>query len=231
MPPAALSPAHAPRRPRSRVQPVEPSLGRRRPRGAGSPCRADAPTRWPYMPDVTEPTIRPSGPDRLLVVEQLRVVQQAELHQPPGRRARPRGRAAARRGRGSRPACPRRRRSRGRRRAGRPRGRCRGPSGGSPSRCGRRSSRGSRHGVRPNVAPGLDDPVEHVGRELGRDIELPAQLADIGDPARPDARVADLQLARGAEREGGVGQVLAGEQLQQLARAAAPSGRASAGRR
>ena len=69
------------------------------------------------------------------------------------------------------------------------------------------------------LAAGLDDAVEDVGRELGRDIELPAQLADIGDPARPDAGIADLQLARGAEREGGVGQILARQPLQQRARA------------
>ena len=69
------------------------------------------------------------------------------------------------------------------------------------------------------LAAGLDDPVEDVGRELGRDVELPAQLADIGDPAGAHAGVADLELARGAEREGGVGQILAGELLQQRARA------------
>ena len=88
-----------------------------------------------------------------------------------------------------------------RRERDRPPGRCRGPSGGSPSRCGRRSWRGSRRGPDRSSRPACDDPVEDMGRELGRDIELPAQLADIGDPARPDAGIADLQLARGAERE------------------------------
>ena len=83
------------------------------------------------------------------------------------------------------------------------------------------------HGVIAGVdqaefAPGLDDAVEDVGRELGRDIEFPAQLADIGDPARPDAGIADLELARGAEREGRVGQILAGQLLQQRRASAAP---------
>ena len=67
------------------------------------------------------------------------------------------------------------------------------------------------------LAACLDDPVEDVDRELGGDIELPAQLADIGDAGGTDPRVADLELARRAEREGQVGKVLARELREQLA--------------
>ena len=140
-----------------------------------------------------------AGPDRLLVVEQLAVVQQPELDQAAGRRARPR--AAQQRLAADEPArlVP----GDAEAQAGFERvvlvGRCRGPSGGSPSRCGRRSSRDSRHGEAEFLAR-LDDPVEDVGGEFGRDVELPAQLADIGDPAGADPGIADLDLARGGRR-------------------------------
>ena len=42
----------------------------------------------------------------------------------------------------------------------------------------------------------LHDAVEHMQREFGRNVDLPAQLADIGDTAGAHDGVADLDLLR-----------------------------------
>ncbi len=193
-------------------------------------ARAGAPTRWPYMPEVTEPTIRPSGPDRLLVVEQLRCRPGGGAGPGGGWACRPRGRGAARRGRETARLVP---------------GDAEAEAGGervvlgadvvAPVAVALLGAAGV-HGVvagvgQPELPAGLDDPVEDVGRELGRDVELPAQLADIGDPAGADPGVADLQLARGA-RTGRRRWTGPRPTASPAARAsAAPSGRASAGPR
>lgn len=54
---------------------------------------------------------------------------------------------------------------------------------------------------------GFDNPLEDMQRELGRNVDLPTQLADIGDAVGAHDGVADLQLLRVAEREGLVAQV------------------------
>ena len=72
---------------------------------------------------------------------------------------------------------------------------------------------------RPNGVARLDQAVVDVRRLLGRDVELVAELAEVGDADAQHAREADVDLARGAERERLVRQVGAGDRLQQLARA------------
>jgi hypothetical protein len=52
------------------------------------------------------------------------------------------------------------------------------------------------------------DGVIDLDGELGGNVELPAQFADVGDPGRPDPGVAEIHLAGGRERETRVGQVL-----------------------
>ena len=54
---------------------------------------------------------------------------------------------------------------------------------------------------RPNALAGRDEPVVDVHRLLGRDVELVAELAEVGDAHAERAREADVDLARGAERE------------------------------
>ena len=68
---------------------------------------------------------------------------------------------------------------------------------------------------------GFDQTVVDVRGLLGRNVELVAELAHIGDADAQRARKADVDLARGAERECLVGEVGAGQRLQQLARARA----------
>ena len=59
--------------------------------------------------------------------------------------------------------------------------------------------------------------VEDRQGELGRDVQLAAQLADVGDAVRAHQRIAELDLARGAEREGGVRQIGGRQRRQQIA--------------
>ena len=73
-----------------------------------------------------------------------------------------------------------------------------------------------------DVRAGLDEPVVDVRRLLGRDVELVAELAEVRDADAQHAREADVDLARGAERERLVAtcrRVVT--ELQQLARARA----------
>ena len=59
----------------------------------------------------------------------------------------------------------------------------------------------------PNVLARLDEPVVDVHRLLGGDVQLVAELAEVGDADAQHAREADVDLARGAERERLVRQV------------------------
>ena len=63
--------------------------------------------------------------------------------------------------------------------------------------------------------PGLHQAVEHMQREFGRNVELPTQLAHIGDAAGTDHGVTDLDLLRGAEWECAVAEVGAADRRQQ----------------
>jgi hypothetical protein len=65
------------------------------------------------------------------------------------------------------------------------------------------------------VRTGFDDLVVDVHRLLGRDVELVAQLTEVRDAYAQHARVADVDLARGAERKCRVREVDARELLQQ----------------
>ena len=63
----------------------------------------------------------------------------------------------------------------------------------------------------PNASPAVDELLVRVHRHLGRDVELVAQLAEIGDPDAQRARETEVDLARGPERERLVRQVDARE--------------------
>ena len=65
------------------------------------------------------------------------------------------------------------------------------------------------------VGSGLHQAVEHMQREFGRNVELPTQLAHIGDAAGTDHGVTDLDLLRGAEWECAVAEVGAADRRQQ----------------
>jgi hypothetical protein len=61
---------------------------------------------------------------------------------------------------------------------------------------------------------------------LGRAVELPAELADVGHPQRPDGDVPDCELADVHVGEGLVAEVLRRQRLQDLARLRAPDAEA-----
>ena len=63
----------------------------------------------------------------------------------------------------------------------------------------------------------LGETLEDIEHLLGRDVELPPELAHVGDAARAYARVADLDLARPTEGMGFVRQIGAGHRGQQRA--------------
>ena len=66
---------------------------------------------------------------------------------------------------------------------------------------------------------------------LGRRVQLPAELADVGDPQREERHAADRDLARGEEREGRVREVVARERREDVASPRAPQPEADPGRR
>ncbi len=70
----------------------------------------------------------------------------------------------------------------------------------------------------------LGDGVPHVGGELRRDVELPAQLADVGDPQRAYERGAELDLLGRAEGERVVAEVRRGELGEEVAAARSHDG-------
>ena len=61
--------------------------------------------------------------------------------------------------------------------------------------------------------------VEHGRGALGRDVELPAQFADISDAAGAHPGIGQVNGLRGAERKSAVGQIGIGQGGQQFARA------------
>ncbi len=66
---------------------------------------------------------------------------------------------------------------------------------------------------------GRDDRVVDRGREFRGHIELPAELAHIGDAGRAHARIAEVDLARRAEEKGRIREILVREARQQRPRA------------
>ena len=65
---------------------------------------------------------------------------------------------------------------------------------------------------------GLDQGVEYRQRKGGRNVELPAQLAHVGQPQRESALIPELDLPAGAERKPAVGKIIGTQSLQQRAR-------------
>ena len=55
---------------------------------------------------------------------------------------------------------------------------------------------GMEPGERQPIARRLGDHVEHRPGELGRDVQLEAELADVGDALRAHQRIAELDLLR-----------------------------------
>ena len=79
------------------------------------------------------------------------------------------------------------------------------------------------HGVHagmaePHILPGVDQRVVDARRELGRDVELPAKLAHVGNARRAGVGVAKLDLPAAAEGKGLVGEVVGAQRLQQVPR-------------
>ena len=66
------------------------------------------------------------------------------------------------------------------------------------------------------IFAGLHDPVVQIRDELGRHVQLPAELARVGHAERPRLRPAGLDPAGRQERERVVGQIGVGQALQQL---------------
>ena len=56
----------------------------------------------------------------------------------------------------------------------------------------------------------LDDTVVYVNGLLGRDVELVSQFTHVSDAYAQHASEADIDLPRGAEGEGLIGQIRAG---------------------
>ena len=84
----------------------------------------------------------------------------------------------------------------------------------------------ARQCLEPRVAQvrrlaGFDESVVDVGGLLGRDVELVAELTEVGDPDAQHPRVADRDLPCGAERERVVGHVRVGDGGEDLARSRA----------
>ena len=71
------------------------------------------------------------------------------------------------------------------------------------------------------VLAGLVQQVVQRPLRLDRMVQLPAELTHVRDPHREHARASDLDVAGAEEGEPRVGEVVARDPLQQLARAAA----------
>ena len=71
-------------------------------------------------------------------------------------------------------------------------------------------------GGQPEVPTARHELVADAGGELGRHVELPAQLPDVGDAGRARRRVADVDLAGGREGEGVVAEIRARDPRQQV---------------
>ena len=71
----------------------------------------------------------------------------------------------------------------------------------------------------PTCCAGLDQAIVDVRGLLGRDVQLVAQLAEVRDANAQRARIADVDLLRGAERKCLVREIVRRDRLHQLARA------------
>ena len=69
---------------------------------------------------------------------------------------------------------------------------------------------------------GLGDDVPQPRALLDRDVQLPAEIADVGDPRREHLQRPDLDRAAAREREALVRDVVAGDAREDVARARAP---------
>ena len=69
-----------------------------------------------------------------------------------------------------------------------------------------------------DIRAGLVDRLEDMRRLVGRDIELPAEFADIGDAVGAGEAHADLDLLERAERIVLVGEIVRADLLDQLSR-------------
>ena len=76
------------------------------------------------------------------------------------------------------------------------------------------------------IRAGLLDRLEDMRGLIGRDVELPAEFADIGDAVGARQAHADLDLLERAERIVFVGEIVRADLLNQLRATSAPSGRA-----
>ncbi len=76
------------------------------------------------------------------------------------------------------------------------------------------------------LLPGLPDRVEEAEAELHGAVELPAELADVGDPEGEAGHRPDGHLLRAHVAERLVRQVRLGERLEDLARRRAPEAEA-----
>src|SRR5690606_41780787 len=65
---------------------------------------------------------------------------------------------------------------------------------------------------------GDDEGVVNVARIFDRDVQLVAELSDVGDAQGVHRRAGDADLAHGGEREGVVVEFVAGEPAKQVAR-------------
>ena len=83
--------------------------------------------------------------------------------------------------------------ARGRPRRGRAPRRCPGPRAGSPSPGAASRRRRRRTATAPSGAPASPQRVPQPAPELGRRVDLPAQLADVGHAQRAARHVADVQ--------------------------------------
>ena len=71
--------------------------------------------------------------------------------------------------------------------------------------------------AKTEVLAGLHDSLVQIPRELRRHVQLPPELAGVGDAEGPRLRPPGLDPARRQERERIVGQIGIGQALQQLA--------------
>src|SRR5215213_6749845 len=74
----------------------------------------------------------------------------------------------------------------------------------------------------PLRLPRLPDAPPQSQAVLGRAVDLPAELADVGHPQHPHRHVAKRRLPKGHVREGLIAEVLRGQRLQHLARPRPP---------
>ena len=77
-------------------------------------------------------------------------------------------------------------------------------------------------GTAPCGSTRLPDDVPQPGALLDRDVQLPAEVADVGDARREDAQRPDLDRPAGGEREALVGDVVTGDAREDVARARPP---------